>query len=512
MPRHSVGMASPEDTINGVSFPPEVEDEVNRFFDRIFNREISIPDVIDILKRLRVSSNPTDQHIFACLINNIFDEYRFFPKYPDNELLLTATLFGQIIQCQLISFVPLGAALRGVLDALKKPSSNKMFRFGLQALIQFQQRLVEWPQYCSHLLQINTLQQFHPELYSYIRCCIQSVSTSALSPQVPNSAFESMNSVQEQIVANNESLSILNVSSLIEAAEKQNIITPNESVRDRILFIINNLSSANVESKANDLVKVLQEPYYPWLAQYLVIKRASMESNFHKLYLDFLDILKIHPLENEVLRQTYSSIYVLLRSNKIVLSSSERSLLKNLGLWLGGLTIARNRPILYRDLSLKDLLIDGYVTGKLIVVIPFVCKTLEQSIHSKVFKPNNPWLMAITRVLVELYLGADLKLNLKFEVEVLCKHLLLDLKEVRPSSVISRLNRLTSQTVNFSASRILSPSTASPEYATDEFNLESCVVINPRVVAMPYGYVFKKIIAASVELAIREVISSFCLL
>jgi CCR4-NOT transcription complex subunit 1 len=36
--------------------------------------------------------------------------------------------------------------------------------------------------------------------------------------------------------------------------------------------------------------------------------------------------------------------------------------------------------------------------------------------------------MAILKLLVELYEFADLKLNLKFEIEVLCKSLSLELK------------------------------------------------------------------------------------
>lgn len=74
------------------------------------------------------------------------------------------------------------------------------------------------------------------------------------------------------------------------------------------------------------------------------------------------------------------------------------------------------------------MLIEGYDSNRLIVVIPFVCKVLEQVKNSRVFQPPNPWLMAIMRLLAELYHFAELKLNLKFEVEVLCKNIRLDIK------------------------------------------------------------------------------------
>jgi hypothetical protein len=44
----------------------------------------------------------------------------------------------------------------------------------------------------------------------------------------------------------------------------------------------------------------------------------------------------------------------------------------------------------------------------------------------QVFKPPNPWTMAIMNVLAELHQEPELKLNLKFEIEVLCKNLSID--------------------------------------------------------------------------------------
>lgn len=44
----------------------------------------------------------------------------------------------------------------------------------------------------------------------------------------------------------------------------------------------------------------------------------------------------------------------------------------------------------------------------------------------QVFKPPNPWTMSIMNVLAELHQEPDLKLNLKFEIEVLCKNLNVD--------------------------------------------------------------------------------------
>lgn len=56
-------------------------------------------------------------------------------------------------------------------------------------------------------------------------------------------------------------------------------------------------------------------------------------------------------------------------------------------------------------ISLKDLLLDAYDQGRLLVVIPGVCKVFEPAMRSWV-KPQNPWVLGIMRILYQLYLIA----------------------------------------------------------------------------------------------------------
>ncbi len=72
------------------------------------------------------------------MIHNLFDEYRFFARYPDRELHITAALFGSLVKHGLVSSITLGMALRYVLDALRKPAPSKMFTFGLEVRPTFQ--------------------------------------------------------------------------------------------------------------------------------------------------------------------------------------------------------------------------------------------------------------------------------------------------------------------------------------------------------------------------------------
>lgn len=57
-----------------------------------------------------------------------------------------------------------------------------------------------------------------------------------------------------------------------------------------------------------------------------------------------------------ILKSVFYNVGKLLRSQKIITSTSERSLLKNLGSWLGKITLGRDKPVLQRELDLKELL------------------------------------------------------------------------------------------------------------------------------------------------------------
>ncbi|TPX41510.1 hypothetical protein SeLEV6574_g06049 [Synchytrium endobioticum] len=510
----------------GGSFSADVEEEVNAYYERIYQGEISIPQIVELLQRLKASPNQREQDIYSCIIHNLFDEYKFFPRYPDNYLAITSMLFGALIQHQIVSYMPLGIALRYVLDALRQPVGSKLFRFGIQALSQFQARLSEWPQYCTHLLQIPHLVQVHPEIVQYIRSLQENqaagTATTASEPVAaigagPSSVSESLTSLSSSVFTALKVDTLINIS-LVEPSE-----VPDEVVQDKILFIINNISPANLEAKIREIREIMREEHHKWFSNYIVEKRVSIEPNFHSLYISFLDALESPVLYRFLLIETFLSIRNLLNSEKTVTSSQERTLLKNLGTWLGFITLAKNKPIKHKHLSFKDLLVEGFEHNRLIVVIPFVCKVLEQANHSKVFKPPNPWLMAIMKLLAELYHFADLKLNLKFEIEVLCKNIKLDVKEIQPTTIlrnrppketapaIRELDRGSANAVAALGSagapaHGMSQSTPGVADKVLAYNLAAELIINPNLPLFATQPGLKRFIHIAIERAIREII------
>ena len=156
----------------------EVEDEANTYFQRIYNQpphQISIDEVLELLKKFQSSGVQREQDVFNCMIKNLFEEYKFFPQYPDKELHITAQLFGGIIEHNLVTMVKLGLALRFVLEALRKSTDSNMFYFGVAALDRFKTRLKEYPQYCQHVTMIPHFRDFPPHLVQWLEAGTQSM-------------------------------------------------------------------------------------------------------------------------------------------------------------------------------------------------------------------------------------------------------------------------------------------------------------------------------------------------
>ena len=260
------------------------------------------------------------------------------------------------------------------------------------------------------------------------------------------------------------SITTTNIDTLIVASEdkESTIIPPNEKQIDKIAFIFNNLSQVNLQQKSEELLDVVPDECWNWVSQYLVMKRASIEANFHNLYSNFLDQLKNPPFSQKVIEETLRNIKVLLKLEKNAANFSDKSLLKNLGHWLGLLTLAKNKPILHVDISVKSLLIEAFLKGtqEMQYVVPFVTKVLESCAKSRIFKPPNPWTMAILNVLAEIRGMQDMKLHLKFEIEVLCNKLEISVDSLNPGTVLQESSFNTIKEFQLSPSNNINASNA----------------------------------------------------
>jgi CCR4-NOT transcription complex subunit 1 len=517
--------ANTEPGLAVVAFPPEVDAQVDDFYQRMYAEEISLDHVIEVFQRLKKSDSRQDRQLFACMLHTLFDEYKFVQTYPPRELAMTGLLFGSIIQYHLVESTPLHVAVRYVLDALQSPPDSTMFSFGKNALNIFQSRLPEFPLMCRALLEIPHLHESNPVLMSIIR-------TALTERGMDGDEGGSRPGSPDRVVFPG-----LQVVDLDQEEPDNELILPEERTSDQILFIVNNLAPTNFDEKANDLKRLIVARYSRWFAEYLVNARISVEPNNHGLYMQLIETLSLAILEKHVLWETYRKSAQLLNSEKTLDNSQDKVVLKNIASWLGKLTVARDLPVKHRQLSLKDVLVQGYDEKRLQVAIPFVCKIMEQCAKSKVFHPPNPWLMAVMGLLTELYQFAELKLNLKFEIEVLCKTLEVDLASIQPSDILRKrtppipptqparlaqeLDRITMPAAGGYMGAGGVPSQAGPGEAAqqavqdaflrriDELiaQLPSQLLFNPAYPMFQSTTALKRIVHLSIDRALREIIN-----
>ncbi|TVY33033.1 General negative regulator of transcription subunit [Lachnellula subtilissima] len=439
------------------SLPIAANEKMEEHYKRMYNQDLQPKQVVEALSIYKHSRSPTDQDVFACMIHGLFDEYALYGTYPLEALATTAVLFGGIIQHKLISDLPLEIGLYMILEAVRDhPIDQSMYKFGLQALIQLYPRLSEWPGFCRQLLQVPGLQGTEAWIKAeqIVRDADQEeASRNGDAHQLMNGSGITNGNIDEILAAEPSApaFSALHVdpSSLPEYDD------PSSDVQEKIQFVLNNVTADNLESKFSELKDSMDDYTQTWFAGHLVEERAKMQPNYHQLYLDLVKLFGRKSLWAEVLRETYVSTIRMLNSEATMQSQTERAHLKNLGVWLGSLTLARDKAIKHKNIAFKQLLIEAYDTQRLIVVIPFVCKVLAQGKFSTIFKPPNPWVMDIIHLLIELYHHAELKLNQRFEIEVLCTELELDHRSIEPSSDIMNRMPLVEEATEVMAPEIL---------------------------------------------------------
>lgn len=569
-----------------------VEEEANRWFQRVFSGEVSVETLIDCMRKYKQSGDAQKTEIYSCMIHNLLDEYRFFNKYPEKELKITGQLFGCIIQNHLIEGLLERISLKYVFEALKR--SGKMQRFGVYAIQNFLERLKEWPPSVEAILKMSSLKTNYPDLYQQIYNIYQTIKPApgaptinsagqqgvydqispvipgvespipspnlaamASSPPFPTSAPTSKflqqptyppnpqqsqtvppiyqqqymgNYMYQQPMANplpqtvpfvwqhgmqptqHQNLPMMqkgiapatkrepplgatsgvtngstNYKTLIKGLESrhpgseyqghpQNLPTPylpaiiegtmkeakvpiehqvevsktvnpeeeklpTQSIIDGLTRAFN-LMSENDMKNAIDLTKtaLVENPHtLNWVAD-MIAKRAASEQNHHQLFLKFIGIIESKPLHISVLTKTYAAIRQILEANKDNANPSDmvKKACKNLGGFVGMLTIAENKPILAKDLDIKEIIKDAYSKGYIALAIHLVCPLLRQIKNSKVFRPKNPWVRAIFSLIVEL-LNTQVvssNLGLRYEINNLFEHLGLKAEDFLPTSIL----------------------------------------------------------------------------
>uniref|UniRef100_A0A915B8H0 CCR4-NOT transcription complex subunit 1 n=1 Tax=Parascaris univalens TaxID=6257 RepID=A0A915B8H0_PARUN len=354
--------ASMADDLTAIQFNEEIQNEANMYFQQIYSQhsQMSVNEFVARLKAFKNSPNQKDRDVLACVVKNLFEEYRFFHEYPERELRTTAEVYGGIIREGIISNLQFATAVRKVIESLQAEPGSMLWTFGIVSLNACRSRLCTYPKVCVMIANQESFHRFPPALKEYVTAGVQGQLPQGHGRETPNwqqqpqrtnsNASESARAIPSR--TGTSVLSVTSVDTLVNATEREGsqIKQPPDSTIEKVSFLFNNLSQSNLPKKTEEMRAMMNEmgeDFVRWLAQYMVMKRVSIEQNFQPLYNNFLMSVGDRQLENFVKQETFRNIKILLRSDKRQAASNfgDRQLLKNLGLWLGAITIARDRPI-----------------------------------------------------------------------------------------------------------------------------------------------------------------------
>jgi CCR4-NOT transcription complex subunit 1 len=411
------------------SLPAAANDKMEEHYKRMYSDDVQVKTVVEALDRYKHSRDPADQDVFACMIHGLFDEYVLYGTYPLEALATTAVLFGGIISQKLMSGLSLEIGLGMILEAVRDHlPEESMYKFGLQALMQLFSRFREWPGFCKQLLAIPGLQG--TEAWNKAEDVVRHQEDDEQQPRLNGGSSITNGNIDEMIAPEPSAPPFR---SLHVDPPRYETEDPSEETQDKIQFVLNNITSENLKTKFHELKDLMDDHSQQWFASHLVRERAKMQPNYQELYLNLIELFNKKALWADVLRETFVSTFKMLNAEATMQNTVDRAHLKNLATWLGSLTLSRDKPIKHKNIAFKQLLTEGYKTQRLIIVIPFVCKVLGEGKKSTVFKPPNPWVMDIIKNLIGLYDRAEIKLNQRFDIEVLCRELELDHKTIEPS-------------------------------------------------------------------------------
>ncbi|VUZ50960.1 unnamed protein product [Hymenolepis diminuta] len=203
-------------------------------------------------------------------------------------------------------------------------------------------------------------------------------------------------------------------------------------IRPLMLYFVESFDNVNFEAKCEELFGVLTRDNVYLFLNVLIHNRITKDDVNLEMLADL--VMKIDdrfPGGREV------AVRELLKPIKRVFGSipadgmdfGKEADLRNLGRFLGLLTLAQNKTFISCHLDLKDLVLEGITKGDnaLRYVVQFVCQFLKASFGS-VYHPFHSSNLVILKYLRMIYEKDDVMSEIKTEIDLLFEHLRIGMK------------------------------------------------------------------------------------
>eukprot|EP00817_Percolomonadidae_sp_ATCC50343_P003388 CAMPEP_0117429288 /NCGR_PEP_ID=MMETSP0758-20121206/8846_1 /TAXON_ID=63605 /ORGANISM="Percolomonas cosmopolitus, Strain AE-1 (ATCC 50343)" /LENGTH=1721 /DNA_ID=CAMNT_0005216195 /DNA_START=764 /DNA_END=5926 /DNA_ORIENTATION=- len=374
-----------KDAINKTPFDRQMELDITQTikdnFIENYNEnfsELKLKEYVNMVEQYKSSKDKA----YSCIIYSLMDDLQFVDQFPGLIKLWNELIKKNLIEDKLWN-IALALIYKEVLRGTK---------VSLLFLNMIGRELYKWPVFCGFIKLLPNATESIPNIHLY------------LERRSEYSTFLGFKSRLD--------LSVI-------APENNTFETPDREDIDNINYILNSLTIKNVVENAVKLKMILKHEYYTYFANYFVIQRISLEPNYHKMYCKLLEAMNDDELNKSILEMTYKCSRRILNVGDLSKPSSDAKLLRSFGNWIGMHTLAQNKPILYTELDLKQVLMESVILGTVTQVVQFVRQILRYAKDSIVFKPPNPWTMLILSILSEIVSIKSTKSDVRNTVDLL---------------------------------------------------------------------------------------------
>lgn len=465
----------------------EIEEEVSQLLRSMFDGKITTDHVVNLLYLYKKSNNKRKIELYSCLIHQMIYEYKYIGKYQKNRLKLFAELYGKIINKKLFEGVLETLALSYIYDSIKN-DSEKHYYFGFTALNEIIENIACWPKFVKKLLNVEKIKQ-HNNLYMKILSEMEKIQKRNIFEKseksekqngfVPstmsehkssdidlerktyitnntNYTYSTLNDIKGNETENNIQENVDKLKYKLSGSPKsfilndnQNIINNTCSINNAIIEkitinsknILENYNQKKLIEKASEINKLINNDETSIkVFSYIIVTTQIIQSKNILYFNELFNIINNQLLNKYILKYTIKYIQTLLRIKSLYIEEKAFNILKNLGTWLGLMTILKNKPILAKDIDFRELITDSFKNGQLITTIPFICKVFAFISKSKIFTLNNPWINSILCLLKEICFFHSLNQSIMNEIKNFFEYVKIDINAIKIS--VTYLNKI----------------------------------------------------------------------
>lgn len=360
-------------------------------------REEATPEMF-VMELVQLSRSPyvLDKQVSAFCVKTFLNSFSRLSSMQPNNADIFSKCFGLMLYNDLVvGEDQLARSLNNVLEAFQK-EDPVLNRFGIIVLDKIQTLLPHFQQFCVRLAAFPTIQQLRSPLRKIVLGSANQSDPAGGKGDVP------------------------------------------AKVCDELRFEFNNITTENVGEKVKRIKNIcgcLSKFPARLIAQDFILISVANDESSHDMYQHIIDDLCVPELYDESVAAAVQRIKEKLSTVPQSGDSAHQDVLRNLGHWVGRMTLARNKPV-PSSLPLKALLQQSMNKDKDVIHTATVLVTavLSHAAHSSVFLPPNPWIVPLLRLLAAIHEREDIKMYTKFAIEDLfdADCLKLDIEQFKP--------------------------------------------------------------------------------